>query len=124
MAERRRRPADVSPEEADGAPPLLTFNEAAFRATIRDELEKLLDARGVGTHPKLDFLTMQEAVARSGVSRRTIGQAINRGELAASKRGNGYKIAAAELEAWLRGNPVERDRPAQVKQTGLRNLRP
>lgn len=104
--------------------PIFTFDADALRNVLHEVVEEVFDERGVARQPDLTFLTMAEAVEVSGVSRGTLNNAINAGELPASKRGRGWRIQAAALETWMKANPIWQDRPAKVRQTGFHHLKP
>lgn len=60
--------------------------------------------------------TLGTAAKQAGVAKSTISRAIEKGEISASKAGNGYRIDPAELDRWMNSRPAQPSGNAPVER--------
>jgi excisionase family DNA binding protein len=85
-----------------------------------DRIESLLSQ--VLQRDSTEYLSIRQAVQRTGLSQSFIRRAIKSGKLPASKKGDTYRIARADLDSWMDGGKVSPARSLPtVKRRGLKD---
>jgi excisionase family DNA binding protein len=107
---------------ADVSDPLAFLSaeaRAAFEAMVAAEVERQLDAsaRARGDSSPA-WLPLTEAAEHAGFATKTLRRAIDAGELRASKVRGRWRVAVADLEAWLDRGHLSAGAPAVHARAG------
>ena len=102
----------------------LTLSSSFRRGAIR----ALARPRGMRDERVGRLLSPEDVAVRCGLSRRAVYRAIERGDLLASRLCHRLRIRPADVDAWIEGSRVARERPTlspsvpPVDHRGLRRL--
>jgi len=98
------------------------IDEFKLRALISDCVRVVLEERDRDRKPDASYLSIRDAAAVVGCSKRTIEREIKTGRLPAVRHGRLVRIARGDLEAWVVANPVKRGAIVNVAEYARRML--